>query len=1001
MSESARQDPLERLERALAAWLEYSDRGEGDVDTFLAGQDPEVAALLEPMLRDGQGEGTLGASSDSSDVEAATRDPSAGSQSQTHAVPGAPGDERRLGGFRVLREVGRGGMGVVFEAYDESLDRRVALKTLGGHVALSKHGLERFRREAAAAARLQHPGIAQVYDSGQDGTTHWIAMEFIEGQSLGDALAAGAPSFGTIGSKDRARRVAELIADVAEALDFAHEQHVVHRDIKPHNILLDRGGRPRVVDFGVAKLLDREQLSVTGDFAGSLAYASPEQLAGAKHVDARSDVWSLGVVLHECLSGRKPFDADTQQALVRNILTRDPPEAPAQRDLQTICLKALEKAPDRRYASAGDLAADLRRWLHDEPIEASRPSAASRLMRLARRRRGGLVAAVALIAAVGIGIAWSVDRDQGDELIDQLVASAATSLNQLDRMIGSDRNIKSPAEVTRHRERIEALITEAERVLALRPTHAQLRWTTIRAHERGAQLYHRVQIYDAALCSHDRGIELLESILAEPEIDAPPNKAPQEGSAQSKASPTATAKSRTHVENQLAKVFLNRHVLRREMGRHDEADRDLSRAMQLYEGVLERKNRKVGANETRFARMGLAIALNSRARKQLGTAPVKADLARASELWTLAAQQQSLPSSQLAHAYDSKVLLAEANFIEGDLDAADKSAQGVVAESSKQPTTVRERSDVIDVIAKAQQIRAWVAQARVDYKGAQVALEAALELRREQARDGLAAHRQQLAMAESDLAALHLDREEDLEVAGKLIGSALATCDALIAKKNTAQRRQLRARLLGSRARLYALDGHSEKDTEAAWKRSAAMRQALFDDGIGSIEDVAGALGAYGCWLHERKRYAPALEILEKAWAASRKALDAKPSDPRIRRNHRAQARCLLSCYDRLQQPQAILRSAEQLHAQMGDDVTALSLSLMGLERSIARTKLKGAARKQLGVELAEKAIRWIRAADTAGVVGWRQTSYVRKIKLLRRHSVLGPLLDKKGSDSR
>ena len=356
---SAAGDRLDRLERAVDAWLEHADDPSSEVDTVIRNQPPEVRDLLRSMLS-GEAEGNDGR--------------------QPDAVA-------RISGFELVREVGRGGMGVVYEARDPRLERTVALKVVSARDLDADATRSRFGREAAAAARLAHPGICQVYGSGEDGDRLWIAMELLGGGSLADRMrpeprpGAAEPEGGLPGEAADGRTVAavRLVAELADAVDFAHRHAVIHRDIKPQNILFDAQDRPRLVDFGVAKLLDRVALSRTGDFAGSLAYASPEQIAGARSVDGGTDIWSLGVVAYELMFGRRPFAGESHESLIRGILGREPEFPKIAVDLRTILACALEKERVHRYATAAEFGEDLRRFLRHEPIAAAPPSTVSRV----------------------------------------------------------------------------------------------------------------------------------------------------------------------------------------------------------------------------------------------------------------------------------------------------------------------------------------------------------------------------------------------------------------------------------------------------------------------------------------------------------------------------------------------------------------------------------------------------------------------------------------------
>jgi WD40 repeat protein/tRNA A-37 threonylcarbamoyl transferase component Bud32 len=309
---------------------------------------------------------------------------------------------RRLGDYELLEEIARGGMGVVYKARQISLNRIVAVKMiLAGNLA-TKADHDRFHCEAQAAALLDHPNILPVFEVGERDGQHYFSMGYIDGQSLGARLAEGLLP---------PNEAAELVATVAEAVEYAHRQGVIHRDIKPSNILLDSKGRPRVTDFGLAKRLGSgSDLTTTGQVLGTPSYMAPEQAAGQiGAIGAAADVYSLGALLYAALTGRPPFQAATALETLQQVLQREPValrqlNAAVPRDLETIVLKCLEKPVPRRYATAGALAEDLRRYLAGRPILARPVGRWEHSWRWCRRQPvvAGLVVAVALTLVAGI-----------------------------------------------------------------------------------------------------------------------------------------------------------------------------------------------------------------------------------------------------------------------------------------------------------------------------------------------------------------------------------------------------------------------------------------------------------------------------------------------------------------------------------------------------------------------------------------------------------------------
>src|SRR6478752_7029893 len=305
--------------------------------------------------------------------------------------------------YELLEEIGRGGQGVVYRARQKSLNRTVAIKIIGISNGRTKAHLKRFRLEAEAAAKLNHPFVVPIHEIGQRKGRYYFSMGLVEGGRL-DQIATRKPM--------SPRQATELIAKLARTVHYAHQHSVVHRDIKPGNILLDTKGEPHLTDFGVARLLETENdATCTIEVSGTPSYMAPEQAdANNRHVSSATDVYGLGAVLYQLLAGQPPFIGGTPFETVRLLLETEPRQPrllnpKVDRDLSTICLKCLEKDPKRRYSSALALAEDLEHWLRHEPILARRTGLFTRGRKWVRRNPSTAALITLLVAlAAGSGV---------------------------------------------------------------------------------------------------------------------------------------------------------------------------------------------------------------------------------------------------------------------------------------------------------------------------------------------------------------------------------------------------------------------------------------------------------------------------------------------------------------------------------------------------------------------------------------------------------------------
>jgi hypothetical protein len=387
----------QRLQEILLPYLQALDTGQAPDRGELLRQHPDLAADLEAFFADQERVDRLAESlrPDRQPAEAPTL-----GQVPTRLAP--LGTVRYFGDYELLEEIARGGMGVVYRARQVSLNRLVALKMILAGQLAGEEEVQRFYGEAQTAARLRHPHIVAIHEVGRHEGQHYFSMAYVEGRSLADLI------------RDHPlppAQAARYVKVVAEAIHYAHQQKVLHRDLKPDNILIDSADQPRVSDFGLAKQIDRDKgLTATGAVIGTASYMPPEQASGQRgQLGPASDVYSLGAVLYQLVTGRPPFRAATTLDTLLQVLEKEP--APPSLlnpsispDLETIILKCLAKEPQRRYESAATLAEDLGRWLAGEPIRARPAGVWEQAVKWVKRQRtvAGLWALSLLVSLISV-----------------------------------------------------------------------------------------------------------------------------------------------------------------------------------------------------------------------------------------------------------------------------------------------------------------------------------------------------------------------------------------------------------------------------------------------------------------------------------------------------------------------------------------------------------------------------------------------------------------------
>lgn len=394
---------------------------------------------------------------------------------------------RILGDFRLVREIGRGGMGVVYEARQISLDRTVALKVLPAHLTLRKETVARFRREASTAAKLKHPEIVEIYTIGEAEGNEFFAMELVEGTPLDEVIDQitfssdspptgqhiaravqktrhrweGSSSSGDPGGEERGRLsrfwdrtyievVCRIVAEVAGALHYAHRAGVIHRDVKPSNILVRENGSVVLTDFGLAREEGLPSLTVTGELAGTPHYIAPEQASPRRgRLDHRVDIYSLGVTLYELITLMRPFDGRTSQEVLGKIISREPRAPRTQnalipKDIETICLTAMDKDPSRRYQSAMEFREDLLSFLEYRPIKARPVGLATRTYRLVRRHPGySILSAVLLLLLLGGPLVYGIQHKRANVRIKAALDAKNAALLRAENEAFTARQVSS------------------------------------------------------------------------------------------------------------------------------------------------------------------------------------------------------------------------------------------------------------------------------------------------------------------------------------------------------------------------------------------------------------------------------------------------------------------------------------------------------------------------------------------------------------------------------
>jgi len=534
-------------------------------------------------------------------------------------------------GYTLLEELGRGGMGVVYKARQESLGRLVALKMIRAAMLADTNQLTRFQIEAEILAQLQHPNIVQVFEIGQHQDMPYLAMEYVPGAALGDAIQKR-------GFTPNAS--AALVEKLARAMFSAHERGILHRDLKPANVLLNAEGDPKITDFGLAKRVSSDsQLTATHAVMGTPSYMPPEQALGrSSEIDSRSDIYSLGAILYELLTARPPFRGTTPLETLQQVIHREPAaprswDARIPRDLETICLKCLHKEPAQRYETAADLADDLRRFARGEPILARRVGPVERGWRWCRRNpavAGSAALAGAAITLGSFGVAWQANQAeharQQAQLQFQRFAAEADEKFQLIK----DLMERVPEEERAQDERLQSALASYQNWLAEEPSDVTAQASYAEALFHVAEIRRRMGQFDLAEQVYGKARQVYEQLVATAPEEARYHQgltetlnwlgenyresgqleqavATYEEALTHQEALAARTPSEPHYRAEVARSLYNRALALRDLNRTMEAEQDLRRSISLLSQCLAER-----ANHATF-RQGLA-----RSRANLG-----------------------------------------------------------------------------------------------------------------------------------------------------------------------------------------------------------------------------------------------------------------------------------------------------------------------------------------------------------------------------------------------
>lgn len=879
-----------------------------------------------------------------------------------------------IDGYELLAELGRGGMGIVYRARHLKLKRDVALKMILTGPYADSEALARFRTEAEAVARLQHANIVQIYEVGEADGRPYLSLEFVDGGSLSDKLKSGPlPT----------REAAEAIRTLASAIAYAHGRKVLHRDLKPANVLLTSDGTLKITDFGLAKQLDGEAShTATGDMMGTPRYMAPEQASGVtRHPTTACDVYSLGVMLYEMLTGRPPLVGHDAVDTLLRVLADEPvpprrlePRVP--RDLETICLKCLQKPPHRRYASASELVEDLDRYLNGEPIAARPVGSVERARKWARRRpASALAAALAFFAPILIGLGLlahsirlstelaNTARERSRAQAD--LALAQDTLDGILRQVAADSETRPEDDPVR-RELLDLSLSFCQGLLEQNPTDAEVRWLTARAHRQAAGIQQELGRMDEAERHFAASLDVLKRLLE----NEPQNAA---------------------YRHDLAKACNNRGNLYQETGQREKAEQDYRRAEQIYARLVDGEPKNVDLRrEWNVARNNLGILMMATGRNEQSIVLHRQAIEDRTALVEQSRDERHTDSTELqVDLATSYTNLGAVLRLDGQLEEAQAAFRRALSLISELPEPEADRTKYQLAAASNQNNLAATLAALGETESAEAAYANSEQTLATLSADyaTVDAYRRQHLSVLNNQAALFASQGRG-EEAAKAYERAILENEGRRARSELAMADQrILAQSLEGLGRVR-LDAEEYDESESLLERSLELRKQLADQ-FPENGDLQSELGlsqfAAGELLLRRGDERIARHYLQQAVAIQKAAVENDPQNAAYRGRLSEHLKLLAETLLSLGEPGQAAAAAEELAAMLPDDSAVIGHAgeLMAQCFTLAQT-VKSADFD--ADECANRAVQLLREALRRGTID---------VELLENSPALAPLRER------